>query len=301
MTARNTTIDGGAIQEGGRWQQPGAAQMRRVAAGTLTVVWCGLVYLFLLLPLVVIIGASFDRGTGYATMVFPPEDVTIKWYLNISGQQYRALGLSLGLAALTALLSCLFGVPAALGLVRGRVPGKAVLSTLFRMPLQIPTIVIGISFLNFYYVVARAVGWSATGTFAGLVIAHFFYATPYVIGTTVAILQRFDVRLEEAARTLGANRWRTFRRVTLPMIAPGIYAGAMYSFMVSFGDVPISMFLTNPSYTTYPVELFFILENAFDPSIMASATLVIVFSMILMLLVQRMVGLDSLLRSAGRS
>jgi putative spermidine/putrescine transport system permease protein len=75
----------------------------------------------------------------------------------------------------------------------------------------------------------------------------------------------------------------------------------MYSFMVSFGDVPISMFLTNPSYTTYPVELFFILENAFDPSIMASATLVIVFSMILMLLVQRMVGLDSLLRSAGRS
>lgn len=261
--------------------------------------WCGFVYLFLLLPLVVIIGASFDRGTGYAAMVFPPQDLTIKWYLEIPGQQYRALALSVGLALVTALVSCLLGVPAALGLVRGNIRGKALLSTFFRMPLQIPTIVIGISFLNLYYAVGRAVGWNPTGTFVGLAIGHFFHATPYVIGTTAAILQRFDIRLEEAARTLGAGRWRTFRRVTLPMIAPGIYAGALYSFMVSFGDVPISMFLTNPSYTTYPVELFFSLENAFDPSILASATLVIVFSLAVMLLVQRMVGLDALLRSRG--
>ena len=280
-----------------------AARLRGIARGLVSTGWCALVYLFLLLPLVMIVAASFERGGGgdNTTALFPLEHLTFKWYLNISSAQYKALGLSVGLATVTVLLSCLLGVPAALGLVRGRMPAgcKTALSTFFRIPLQIPTIVIGISFLNLYYVLARVIGWNATGSFLGLVIAHFFYATPYVIGTTVAILQRFDTRLEEAARTLGASRWRAFRRVTLPVIAPGIYAGALYSFMVSFGDVPISMFLTGPGYTTYPVELFFILENALDPSAMASATLVIVFSLVAMLLAQRMVGLDSLLRSSG--
>ena len=83
--------------------------------------WCSVVYLFLLLPLVVIAGASFHSATGYAVMVFPPEDPTIKWYLEIPAQQYRALALSVGLGVLTAVLSCLFGVPAALGLVRSRI------------------------------------------------------------------------------------------------------------------------------------------------------------------------------------
>ena len=249
--------------------------------------------------MVVIVGASFDAGTGYAAMVFPPQDLTVKWYLKISSQQYQSLAVSVGLAVLTAILSCLLGVPAAFGLVRGNVPGKALLSTFFRMPLQIPSIVIGLSFLNLYYATGRMLGWNLAGTFTGIAIGHFFHATPYVIGTTVAVLQRFDVRLDEAARTLGASPWRTFRRVTLPVIAPGIYAGALYSFMVSFGDVPIAMFLTKPGFTTYPVELYFSLESAFDPSILASSTLVIVFSLAVMLLVQRLVGLDTLLQSRG--
>ena len=261
--------------------------------------WCSVVYLFLLLPLVVIAGASFHHATGYAVMVFPPEDPTIKWYLEIPAQQYRALALSIGLGVLTAILSCLFGVPAALGLVRSRIRGKGLLTTFFRIPLQIPSIVIGIAFMQLYYAIGAATGWYATGTFLGLVIGLFFHATPYVIGTTAAILQRFDNRLEEAALSLGANRWRTFRRVTLPLITPGIYAGALYAFMVSFGDVPISIFLTKPGFTTYPVELFFSMENEFDPSILASATLVVVFSLGVMLLVQRIVGLDTLLDSGG--
>jgi putative spermidine/putrescine transport system permease protein len=276
------------------WTDPGLV-LRRTA----TILWCGGVYLFLLLPLVVIVGASFDAGEGYAAMVFPPQDLTLKWYAKISSQQYSALALSVGLAVLTAALACVLGVPAALGLVRGHIGGKPLLSTFFRMPLQIPSIVIGLSFLNLYYAVARATGWNPSGTFVGIAIGHFFHVTPYVIGTTVAILQRFDPRLDEAARTLGASPWRTFRRVTLPVIAPGIYAGALYSFMVSFGDVPISMFLTRPGFTTYPVELYFSLESAFDPSVLASSSLVIVFSLVIMLLVQRLVGLDTLLRSRG--
>ena len=271
----------------------------RIFGRILTVSWCTFVYLFLLLPLIVIAGASFHSATGYAVMVFPPEDPTLKWYLEIPTQQYQALALSVGLGVFTAVMSCLFGVPAALGLVRSNIRGKGLLSTFFRVPLQIPSIVIGIAFLQLYYAIGRVTGWYATGTFLGLAIGLFFHATPYVIGTTAAILHRFDNRLEEAAQSLGANRWRTFRRVTLPVIAPGIYAGALYAFMVSFGDVPISIFLTKPGFTTYPVELFFSMENEFDPSILASATLVIVFSLGVMLLAQRIVGLDTLLESSG--
>jgi putative spermidine/putrescine transport system permease protein len=287
----------------GRRSDPGSVRARRSAGilfdRVLTFGWCAFVYLFLLLPLVVIVGASFDAGTGYAAMVFPPQDLTLKWYFKISNQQYQALALSVGIALLTAILACLLGVPAAMGLVRGNVPGKLLLSAFFRMPLQIPSIVIGLSFLNLYYAMGRMLDWNPAGTFTGLAIGHFFHVTPYVIGTTAAVLQRFDSRLDEAARTLGASPWRTFRRVTLPVIAPGIYAGALYSFMVSFGDVPISMFLTRPGFATYPVELYFSLESAFDPSILASSTLVIVFSLVIMLLVQRMVGLNTLLQSRG--
>jgi putative spermidine/putrescine transport system permease protein len=272
---------------------------RRALDRAFTIGWCGFVYAFLLLPLVVIVGASFDAGKGYAAMVFPPEEWTLKWYFEISAQQYKSLALSVGIAAITAVLSVGLGVPVGLGLVRGTVIGKGALSTFFRMPLQIPSIVVGLSFLNLYYAIGRGIGVNPAGTFTGLVVGHFFHVTPYVVGTTVAILQRFDLRLDEAARTLGASPWRTFRRVTLPLIAPGIYAGALYSFMVSFGDVPISMFLTRPGYTTYPVELYFSLESAFHNSVLASSTLVIVFSLIVMLLVQRLVGLDALLQSKG--
>ena len=108
------------------------------------------------------------------------------------------------------------------------------------------------------------------------------------------------MRLEEAAFSLGASRWSTFRRVTLPVIMPGVYAGALYSFMVSFGDVPISIFLTAPGFVTYPIELFYGLENDFDPSILASASLVIFFCLLAMLVMQKIVGLDTLLRSGSR-
>jgi len=277
------------------WRRPEFVFGRLLAIGS-----CGFVMIFLLAPLVVTAGASFSSGAQWGIMTFPPEDPTTKWYFLIPDAQYKALGLSVGLACLTTLVCCIIGVPAALGLVRANIPGKGMLSTFFRIPLQIPSVVIGITFLHLYYAIGRSTGWYPTGTFLGIAVGHIFHATPYVIGTTVAVLQRFDLRLEEAGLSLGASRWRTFRRITLPVIAPGIFAGGLYSFMVSFGDVPIALFLTTPGFTTYPVELFQSFENDFDPSSLASATLVIVFSMGVMLLVQRIVGLEALLESGKR-
>ncbi|MFO1283564.1 MAG: ABC transporter permease [Burkholderiales bacterium] len=264
--------------------------------GVAKVVWVSFAYVFLLAPLVVVVGASFHGATQYSGVVFPPENLTLRWYTEIPAATYRSLGLSILLATTVAFGACVLGIPAALGIVRGSFRGKSFMLAMFRAPMQIPAVVTGVAFLKLYYVLGDATGLFLNGSFPGLYLGHLFVATPYVIGTVVAVLQRFNVRLEEAALSLGANPWRTFRRVTLPTIMPGVHAGALYAFMVSFADVPIAMFLTAPGFVTYPVELFFGIESDFSPVVLSSATLVILFSLGTLLLVQKAVGLDNLLR-----
>ncbi len=262
----------------------------------------GLVYLFLLAPVIVVAGASFDGGksvAGRAFLQFPPSDLTLYWYENIQPRLWEALGVSVSVAAVAATVGTVLGVPAALGIVRGNLPGKTLIATLFRAPLQIPFIVIGIAFLQTYYFFADAVGFGLQGTFAGLALGHVFVATPYVVGSVGAALQRFDVRLEEAALSLGADRVTTFRRVTLPIVMPGIYAGALFAFMVSFGDVPISLFLASATYTTLPLEIFHGMEFDFDAAVLAISTVVLLGSLVVLYFIQRIVGLDVLLRSGG--
>ena len=262
----------------------------------------GLVYLFLLAPVIVVAGASFDGGksvAGRAFLQFPPSDLTLYWYENIQPRLWEALGVSVSVAAVAATVGTVLGVPAALGIVRGNLPGKTLITTLFRAPLQIPFIVIGIAFLQTYYFFADAIGFGLQGTFAGLALGHVFVATPYVVGSVGAALQRFDVRLEEAALSLGADRLTTFRRVTLPIVMPGIYAGALFAFMVSFGDVPISLFLASATYTTLPLEIFHGMEFDFDAAVLAISTVVLLGSLVVLYFIQRIVGLDVLLRSGG--
>jgi putative spermidine/putrescine transport system permease protein len=261
--------------------------------------WLVLGYLFLWAPLIVVIGASFNGGTRYSALFFPPRDVSLKWYLEIAPSLLAALKLSLLLGLVASLVACLFAIPAALGLVRGRLPGRMVIDALFRAPMQIPAIVTGVGFLHLYYWIGDVSGLALNGTFFGLALGHIFVAMPYAIGSIVAILLRFDVNLEEAALILGASRWTTFWQITMPMIKPGVYAAALYAFMVSFSDVPIAIFLTTPGYVTFPVELFFSMENDINPSNLATATLVIVSSFAAVLFVQWLTGLDTFLESVS--
>ena len=263
--------------------------------------YCSISYIFLLSPILVVVGTSLNGPTENveASFGFPPENISLYWYFEIPETQIAALGLSFALATLASLFACLLGVPAALGLVRSNVPGKALISTIFRAPLQIPAIVTGIAFLQLFYWIGDVVGIRWYGTLTGLALGHIFIATPYVVGTVTAILQRFDTRLEEAAVIHGATPRRAFFRVTLPVIMPGVYAGALYAFMVSFSDVPVAIFLSAPGFVTYPVEIFYALENDFEPSLMASATLVIIICLCLLLLVQKVIGLDNLLKVGG--
>jgi putative spermidine/putrescine transport system permease protein len=248
-------------------------------------------YVIVLGPILFVAVASFDYGAR-AYVTFPPDQFTLESYWQIPQRYWDALRVSVQLAAVTMIAACAIGIPAAIGVVRSRVPGKRLLLAMFRLPLQIPAVVSGVAFLQAYYAVGDYIGWHGVGSFPGLAIAHTFAATPYVIGTMVTALQRFDESIEEAAVILGASVAGTLRQITLPMLRPGIFAGALYAFMISFAEVPMSVFLTGSNLMTFPVEVFNSMQFDFEPTILAISTLVTIVSLVVVWLAQRIVGLD---------
>jgi ABC-type spermidine/putrescine transport system permease subunit II len=280
------------------WIGRSIGRIMRRCGRVLSTFWIAGAYILLFAPLVVVACASFNGGSFRAgAVVFPPRHFSLDWYVQTPYSHVRAFGVSLVLALTATALACLIAIPAGLGLVRSRVPGREVVAALFRIPLQIPVVIIGLSFFYTYYAVDDAAGTNLAGSFLGLVLAHFFILAPFVIGSVTVILQRFDGRLEEAAASLGASRWRIFRRVTLPVIAPGVFAGAIYAFMVSFGDVPISLFLAGPDTTPFPVAIFHAMEMDFDARVLSSSTMAMIFGFIMLLIVQKLIGLDRFARS----
>ena len=247
--------------------------------------------------------ASFDGGdsvAGRAFLTFPPTSLSLQWYFSIQPRLFHALWISFLVACFAAGFGTVIGVPAALGLIRGNLPGKTVLSALFRAPLQIPFIVIGVAFLQTWYLLGDAFGIRIAGSFLGpRHPATCSWRPPTSSGRSARCCCGSTRISREAALSLGASRWRTFRRVTLPIIMPGIYAGALFAFMVSFGDVPISLFLASPKYATLPLEIFHGMEFDFDAAVLAISTLIVFASLVILWLIQKSVGLDVMLRSGG--
>ena len=264
--------------------------------------WVALVVIVIYLPIIIVVGASVDPGTlvdHHALLTFPPRGFSLQWYLSIHPRLWQSVWVSISMASISALCGLLIGVPAALGLIRSNWRGKILMGTLFRAPLQIPFIVIGVAFLQAYHLAADVFHINIVGTFSGLVLGYVFVAVPYVISAVGVQLQRFNPSMEEAALIHGASRWRTFTRITLPIIMPGIYAGGLYAFLISFSDVTISLFLAGPDMTPFPVQVLFTTTQEFDPTVPAMASLVCVGSLFVLLAVQRLVGLDILLRGGG--
>ena len=257
------------------------------------------VYAFLLGPILAVIFASFEAGQTYH-FAFPPKNFSVEWYGKIPQRYLHALGVSILVAGVSAVIATLLGAAAALALVRGRLAATELLQSYFLLPLQIPFVVTGVVFLQFYNQLAIATGIDLLGSIAGLVIAHVFVTIPYSIGTVGSVLVRANPRLEEAARTLGASETAVFRRVLLPTLRPGLFAGFFYAFIVSFGDVPISIFIASEKMTPLPVEIFSTLQFDFDPAVLALSTIVVALSALLILGAQRLAGFDLVLPSAKR-
>ncbi len=227
-----------------------------------------LIALYLLAPVLVVVATSF---TTTAYPVFPPRGVTLRWFADVLGSReyMEAMRVSAVLAGSSTLIATILGTSAALGLARGRFPGKAAAAALFLSPIFFPAIVLGLALLIFYNQVGLA------GTLHGMIAAHAVLTTPFVIRMVMASLSEFDPAVEEAASNLGASATRTFFQVTLPLIRPGVVAGAVFAFILSFDELVVSLFLAGPGMQTLPIRIFTSLEYSSRPSVSAVSTMLI--------------------------
>ncbi|MFI5375605.1 MAG: ABC transporter permease [Candidatus Rokuibacteriota bacterium] len=251
--------------------------------GWLLRAWVALVFAFLMLPVVVIALASLSR-TSYLTV--PPRGLTLHWFTQVLGdaEYVQAIGFSVLLALVATAGAVGAGVAASFALIRRRVPGGALVSALLNAPLVFPAVVVGVALLQFYAMV------HLNGSFVGLALAHMVITAPYVVRAVTASLQGIDPELEHAARVLGASGPVAFFTVTLPLIRPGVAAGALFAFIVSFDNVPVSIFLLGAGQMTLPVKIFTAIEYGVDPSIAAVSTMLIVLTGVGLAVAERWIG-----------
>jgi len=248
-------------------------------------------YAFLIAPIAVVVITSF---TAAEYVSFPPKGLSLRWYLDIGNHPdfVSSSLLSLVLAGLTALGSSLIAIPSAIALVRYRFPGRDFLSALFISPLMLPSVVIGIALLQF----SSQLG--LLGNPATLLAAHLVIATPYCLRLIMASLTGFNRNLELAALNLGASRLQAFRRVMLPLIAPGAAAGAAFSFIVSFDDLVVSLFLASPSLMTLPVRIYNYIDQSSSPMISAVGALLVLLALVIVVVIDRLFGVERIFRVA---
>jgi putative spermidine/putrescine transport system permease protein len=246
------------------------------------------VYVFLMLPIVIVAILSFNSGEY---LKFPPEGFSLRWYGEFFRSQpfMTALWLSLQLAAVTTAFAAVIGTTAALFYVRYAKGWREAFRLVALAPLLLPEILTAIALLFFYYQLGLG-----TKTVLGLYFGHIVITVPFVFLQVTSALYNLSPSVEEAARSLGASPWITFRRVTLPLIKPGVIAGALFAFIVSFDNVSISLMLKGVGTTTLPMQLLDYLKWDFDPTAAAVSTVSIVMTIGVILAVDRIVGLKAL-------
>ena len=260
-----------------------------------------LVYLFLLTPLVIVVLASFNAGEYLS---FPPEGFSLRWYAKFlsSASFMQSLWFSLQLALICTVCSTVLGTMVALYVVRFAGKWREHLRVLIIMPLLLPEILTAIALLFFYYNIEnlfKMIGLDMLSglfrnSFLGLLIGHVLITLPFVFLGISASLYNFDMSLEEAARSLGAGKLTTFRRITLPLVKPGIISGALLAFIISFDLFNISLLLKGVGTATLPIQLFDYVRWDFDPTAAAVSSVSIAITLVAIVLTERLVGLHSL-------
>ena len=249
----------------------------------------GAILTFLLAPIAIVFVFAVNP-TPYIS--FPPVGFSLRWFEKFftSAEFMSALWLSFRVALAVLLLSTVTGAMCALALVRGNLPGARVLTAFFMSPLMLPAILTGLALFQVYLLsgIGRPV-W-------GLVMGHTLVAVPYVLRTTLAVLHNFDRRIEEAAAVLGASPTRVFFEITLPLIRPGVIAGGIFAFIVSFDQFPISLFLVMPRGETLPVVMFNYMKFDLDGTIAAASMVSILLALAVVLVIDRLVGLRATMK-----
>lgn len=244
--------------------------------GPLSFLYAGLVYLFLYLPIFMVVGYSFNTNDN--NLVF--KGFTLRWYGTMFQNQslMRSLLLTLELAFVSTVISVVLGTLAAIGMHRYDFKLKKTLDSMLYVPIVIPELVIGIASL------ATFTTLNITLSFWTLVIAHVTFCVPFVIITLRARIAGFDKSIEEAAMDLGANQLHTLKRVTIPMLMPGIISGALLSITLSLDDVIISYFVTGAGDTTLPIKVYGMARGKISTEVYALFTLMIIVAILVYLL-----------------
>ena len=246
-------------------------------------------FILLMAPAVVVIVVSFTSGYS---LKFPPPGYSFRWYVSLldAWQLQFAAGNSLKVALATTILAVLLGVPAALAIARSPSAKARVLDSLFMSPLVLPALSFGLAALMFFSLIGLPVSPLT------LVIGHVIVCVPFILRTTIASIAQLEFSLLESSASLGASKLYTFRWITLPLIRPGILAGAFIAFMSSFDNVPVSLFLRDARTDMLPIRMWQDLEGKLDVSIAAVSGVMIVLTLSLMMLMERLAGLSRRLR-----
>ncbi|MEG0921893.1 MAG: ABC transporter permease [Comamonas sp.] len=256
--------------------------------GPIALLFNALVIIFMLAPLVIVCLVAF---TPEETLTIPTTSFSLRWFNQVLHHPdfVQSFWNSLGLAVAAASISTALAVPAAIALVRYEIPGRGALQALFLSPLIIPHLVLGVAMLRMFSLVG------GQGSFGWLIFAHALVVMPYTMRLVMAALIGFDRSAEHAAYSLGASNATVFRRITLPMILPGITGGWLLAFINSFDELTMSIFVVSPSTVTLPVRMYMYATESLDPMMAAVSALIVFVTLGLMLLLDKVYGLDRIL------
>lgn len=256
--------------------------------GPLALAFNALVVAFMLAPLLIVCVVAF---TPENTLSIPTTSFSLRWFKAVFAHDdfVQSFKNSLWLAFLSATMAIIIAVPAGLAIARHSFPGRNFLNGLFLSPLIIPHLVLGVALLRTFSLIG------ATGSFFWLALAHVVIITPYALRLVLASVVGSDRSAEHAALSLGASQLTVFRRITLPMILPGVTGGWLLAFINSFDEVTMSIFVTAPSTITLPVRMYMYATESIDPLMAAVSALMVALTAVAMLVLDRIYGLDKIL------
>lgn len=239
---------------------------------------------FLSLPILIVIMISFNSTNDPS---FPPVGISLRWYINIfeRAEFSESFGYSLFLAVCAPLISIIIGGMCSIALVRYRFRGRELVNNLVMFPLMVPEVVLGLSFLILF----SKLHWY--NPILNILILHVILTLPYAVRVISSNLYRFDLSLEEAARVFGANKIKTFLKITFPIIKPGIVSASIFAFVISFGNFTATLFLIKKR-GTLPIQMYSYITTENDPTVAAVSAVLILMTVLLILILERFSSLN---------
>jgi putative spermidine/putrescine transport system permease protein len=241
--------------------------------------FCGLVLLFLIAPILVIMPLSFNAEPYFT---YPMPGLSLRWYEEFftSERWQSALQNSIIVAVSTTIIATSLGTLAALGLSRANFPWRSVIMSILISPMIVPVVITAVGMYFFYNDIGLI------NSYPGLILAHTTLATPFVVIVVTATLMGFDHTLTRAAQGLGGTPWTVFFKVIMPLILPGLISGALFAFVTSFDEVVVVLFIASPEQRTLPKQMFSGIRELISPTITAAATLLILFAVLMLTTVE---------------